>query len=67
MSTAYAEYGTGEVTVEFPYNDELIEEIKANIPPFARSWDGTLKVWTFADEVWSDVKDIIEGYYPIMD
>lgn len=64
---AYVEYDVGQVIVEFDYNAELIEELKAEIPPMDRSWDEGRQAWVITPTRWDEAQRIIERYLTIVD
>ena len=59
---AHVEYDVGRVVVEFDYDRDLIDDLKASIEPQWRSWDDGRKVWTFTPSVWPEVERILETY-----
>lgn len=67
MGEANVEYETGTVLAVFPYNAELIERLKAEIPAYARGWVPHRKGWRISSEFWDDASRIIEEFYPIVD
>lgn len=67
MSMAQVEYEVGTVSVEMPYDRELIEELKATIPAMGRKWNGTRKVWVFTADWWDEAQRIIGQYFEIED
>lgn len=67
MSMAHVEYETGSVLVEFPYEPELIQRLKDEIPAYARGWVQHRKAWRISAEYWDQAKLIIETYVEIQD
>jgi len=45
---------TGSITLRFPYDADLVESLKAEIPSHARTYDPIVKAWTVS-AAYSDV------------
>jgi hypothetical protein len=56
----------GSVQLNFPYNRELIDVLKAEIPANARSWDGLAKTWTVHPPHGQRAETLVRRYYPTM-
>lgn len=67
MKEASVEYEIGFVRVEFPYDADLIDELKELVPGSQRTFDWDTKTWTINDEWWDRAKALIEDHYPISD
>lgn len=65
MSMAHVEYEVGTVSVEMPYDAELIARLKAELPVGARRWDGSN--WVITDSWWDTARRLIQEYYEISD
>jgi hypothetical protein len=55
------------VWVDFDYNREMIEELKAEIPHANRTYDPVDKRWGFTPSWWDAARRIIEQYMTIAD
>jgi hypothetical protein len=64
---ATVEYDVGMVWVDFDYNREMIEELKAEIPHANRTYDPVDKRWGFTPSWWDAARRIIEQYMTIAD
>lgn len=67
MSMAQVEYEVGTVSVEMPYDKELIAELKGVIPVTGRKWNSSRRVWVFTDDWWDEAQRIIGQYFEIED
>lgn len=59
---AYVEHETGLVWVTFPYNSDLIAELKMRVGASDRTYDPVGKRWGFNPNRWDYVKRIIKQY-----
>ncbi len=64
---ASVEYATGYVTIDMPYNKELIDRLKEELPPNERHWDDDRRVWLVNDGFWEKARAIIEDFYAIVE
>ena len=55
---------TGDVALRFPYNARLIELLKSEIPPYARSYDPDDKAWTVAAPYAALAVDLLRHRFP---
>jgi hypothetical protein len=67
VSEANVEYEVGTVLAVFPYDADLIERLKTEIPVHARAWVPDRKGWRFNDSYWDEASRIIEEFFPIVD
>ena len=65
MEEATVEYDVGFVTIDMPFNQEVIDRLKEEIPPDERHWDDGRKVWAVNDRYWITARAIIEEFFVI--
>ena len=54
----------GDVELRFPYNARLVDLLKAEIPPYARSYDPDDKTWTVAAPYAGLAVDLLRHRFP---
>lgn len=67
LEEAAVEYEIGFVTIDMPYNEDLIDRLKTEIHPNERHWDADRKVWLVNDGFWEEARAIIEDFYVIVE
>ncbi len=61
----FTDYAT--VSVEFPYDAEALEQLKAEVPPEHRTWNASRKVWEFTPRGWNLAVAVLEQYFDIVE
>jgi hypothetical protein len=54
----------GEVTLTFPYDKRLVDQLKAQIPSYARSYDDAAKSWTIAPTYAAVAVSLLRASFP---
>ncbi len=67
VEEATVEYDVGFVTIEMPFDQELIDRLKEEIPPDERHWDAGQGVWLINDGHWITARAIIEEFMVIVE
>ncbi len=67
MEEVTVEYEVGYVTVDMPYNKDLIDRLKTEIHPNERHWDSVRKVWLINDAFWEEARAIIEDFFVVVE
>lgn len=67
MDEAAVEYDVGFVTVDMPFDQELIDRLKEEIPPDERHWDSGRGLWLINDGYWKEARVIIEEFMVIIE
>ena len=55
----------GDGNLRFPYNPDLVEELKLHIPKPCRKWSPEAKVWWIAAEYVNLASRLAEGYFDV--
>jgi hypothetical protein len=57
--------GEREVILSFPYDPELIEALKVDIPGWARTYDPQGRTWTITSKAWANAAVLLlKEHYP---
>jgi len=65
MTVPRADYtNAGGVVLRFPYNARLVELLKTEIPPHARSYDPAAKAWIITASYAAITVDLLRRHFP---
>lgn len=57
-------FDDGEVSVEFPFHRDLINDLKAIADRRMRRWDPVRKAWIVRTAIFNQVHELLDDYFP---